>query len=537
MADMMGMGKTIQAVALILSNPPPNPPEPSPLPPAKTLVVVPTIALLQWQQEIKNYTSPNALRVVIYHNNRSPALLAEADVVLTTYKVIESEYRKSTSNFKVTCNICSKRFYPEKFRLHRKYFCGENAHRTAKQSLTQRKKDKFESSEESTDDDSVSCGRQVKSAKATPKTQSKKSKKTKYSSSNSDVPLKTPKKPTTPKRPPLRVSDDERSDDDLLRRKNTPLSRKKASMAESESKKSRAASAVKKLSPKRTHSFTKTTPSSRSSSGGRSISDDSGSESDVITHTPVVSTEQLKKSSSEHPVKSTSKKMKKQLDLSTASSLPSPTVSPSVTDSTSTPNLKPRRASFKTTPYSARTKTSASGKPPPKKKISWDSDSSSGSDENYAPSDGEESESSTAASSASSDDIFIRRSNSGTKKTPPCKKKTPSKMKTVKNTPSITKRPPLFIDDSNEEQEEDSVDDKDNSDDSEVERIIKAASKHSTAATESPLHNYFWHRVILDEAHVIKDRSTSTAKAVFYIESNYKWCLTGFCYVLIACDC
>lgn len=36
-----------------------------------------------------------------------------------------------------------------------------------------------------------------------------------------------------------------------------------------------------------------------------------------------------------------------------------------------------------------------------------------------------------------------------------------------------------------------------------------------------------WQRIILDEAHFIKDRSTSTAKAVFALTSLYKWCLTG----------
>ena len=32
---------------------------------------------------------------------------------------------------------------------------------------------------------------------------------------------------------------------------------------------------------------------------------------------------------------------------------------------------------------------------------------------------------------------------------------------------------------------------------------------------------------MLDEAHMIKDRSTSTAKAVFALTSLFKWCLTG----------
>ena len=36
-----------------------------------------------------------------------------------------------------------------------------------------------------------------------------------------------------------------------------------------------------------------------------------------------------------------------------------------------------------------------------------------------------------------------------------------------------------------------------------------------------------WRRIILDEAHCIKDRRCSTAKAVFALTSAYKWALSG----------
>lgn len=36
-----------------------------------------------------------------------------------------------------------------------------------------------------------------------------------------------------------------------------------------------------------------------------------------------------------------------------------------------------------------------------------------------------------------------------------------------------------------------------------------------------------WRRIVLDEAHSIKDRNCSTAKAVFALDSKYKLCLTG----------
>lgn len=43
----------------------------------------------------------------------------------------------------------------------------------------------------------------------------------------------------------------------------------------------------------------------------------------------------------------------------------------------------------------------------------------------------------------------------------------------------------------------------------------------------SPLHTIKWHRIILDEAHNIKERSTNTSKAAFALNSSFKWCLSG----------
>ncbi|KAF9645233.1 hypothetical protein BDM02DRAFT_3263042 [Thelephora ganbajun] len=36
-----------------------------------------------------------------------------------------------------------------------------------------------------------------------------------------------------------------------------------------------------------------------------------------------------------------------------------------------------------------------------------------------------------------------------------------------------------------------------------------------------------WWRIVLDEAHTIKNRSTKSAKACFELEGNHRWCLTG----------
>ncbi|KAG7562833.1 hypothetical protein FFLO_01662 [Filobasidium floriforme] len=44
---------------------------------------------------------------------------------------------------------------------------------------------------------------------------------------------------------------------------------------------------------------------------------------------------------------------------------------------------------------------------------------------------------------------------------------------------------------------------------------------------KSPMHAVKWHRVVLDEAHNIKERSTNAAKAAFALDSSYRWCLSG----------
>lgn len=44
---------------------------------------------------------------------------------------------------------------------------------------------------------------------------------------------------------------------------------------------------------------------------------------------------------------------------------------------------------------------------------------------------------------------------------------------------------------------------------------------------KSLMHVIEFHRVILDEAHCIKTRSTMTAKACFALKAHYRWCLSG----------
>lgn len=96
LGDEMGMGKTIQAVSLIMSDYPAQSP---------SLVVVPPVALMQWQNEIKEYTD-GKLKVLVYHNTNSQIKnmkvkdLKGYDVIMISYSGLESIYRKESKGWK-----------------------------------------------------------------------------------------------------------------------------------------------------------------------------------------------------------------------------------------------------------------------------------------------------------------------------------------------------------------------------------------------------------------------------------------------------
>jgi DNA repair protein RAD16 len=52
-------------------------------------------------------------------------------------------------------------------------------------------------------------------------------------------------------------------------------------------------------------------------------------------------------------------------------------------------------------------------------------------------------------------------------------------------------------------------------------------SKGDLIKQKSLLHSLDWDRLILDEAHSIKDRYSSTAKSAFTLKSEFTWCLSG----------
>jgi DNA repair protein RAD16 len=90
LGDEMGMGKTIQAVSLIMSDFPAK---------APCLVLVPPVALMQWQNEINSYTD-NTLKVLVVHGSNTKSknltvkMLKTYNVVLMSYNSLESMHRK-----------------------------------------------------------------------------------------------------------------------------------------------------------------------------------------------------------------------------------------------------------------------------------------------------------------------------------------------------------------------------------------------------------------------------------------------------------
>ncbi|CAI5724884.1 unnamed protein product [Peronospora effusa] len=171
LADEMGMGKTIQAISLILENP--REEDPSSKGKAAnvrkpaivrggTLVVCPLVAVMQWKSEIERFVEPGHLSVYIHHGPKRLNVvekIASYDIVLTTYSIIENEIRKTIGWSKIACKYCGKKYLPDKLVSHNKYFCGPDAKKTALQNKQQKKKTKKkaagETSDEEDDDDNL----------------------------------------------------------------------------------------------------------------------------------------------------------------------------------------------------------------------------------------------------------------------------------------------------------------------------------------------------------------------------------------------
>ncbi|RNF02954.1 putative DNA repair protein [Trypanosoma rangeli] len=125
LADEMGMGKTIQMISLLLANRVVGP----------TIIICPVSSMLQWKAEINEHVVPGALSISVV--DRAIHLKKEdmenADVVLTTYPMVEQSWRAVINKTKVHCPYCEQLFLPRQLVVHNRYFCGPKAKKTARQ--------------------------------------------------------------------------------------------------------------------------------------------------------------------------------------------------------------------------------------------------------------------------------------------------------------------------------------------------------------------------------------------------------------------
>ncbi|ODV86166.1 hypothetical protein CANARDRAFT_197201 [[Candida] arabinofermentans NRRL YB-2248] len=111
LADEMGMGKTIQMISLMMHDRSKGP----------NLVVAPTVALIQWKNEIETHAG-GRLKVAIFHgSNRAKTLddLSEYDVIMTTYAVLESGFRKEKYGFKRNGRLVKEKSLLHKMKFYR----------------------------------------------------------------------------------------------------------------------------------------------------------------------------------------------------------------------------------------------------------------------------------------------------------------------------------------------------------------------------------------------------------------------------------
>ncbi|KAG8341120.1 Poly(ADP ribose) polymerase and DNA Ligase Zn finger region SNF2 family N terminal domain [Trypanosoma vivax] len=125
LADEMGMGKTIQMISLFLAHRLVGP----------TLIVSPVSSMLHWENEISQHTTPGSLSVVVVSRGSDVKKeeMEKADVVLTTYPMLEHSWRVIVNETKVMCSYCEQLFLPRQLVVHNRYFCGPNAKKTLKQ--------------------------------------------------------------------------------------------------------------------------------------------------------------------------------------------------------------------------------------------------------------------------------------------------------------------------------------------------------------------------------------------------------------------
>eukprot|EP01038_Epipyxis_sp_PR26KG_P016128 gene16128-21919_t len=566
LADEMGMGKTIQAISLMLHN------RPNPLDVEQnkqwelsdnshvipgvvnsiidarggTLLVLPTVAIRQWQMEINRFTKEGSLSIMIYHgSDRSTTIsdLTGVDIVITSYKVLEIEYRKATAGTKVTCKICSRKFYPDKLRVHRKYFCGESAQRTAAQSKTQKKKQRINNHENDNSDsdgfgeDDMDEDTMKKSKQKNIKNDTKNSK---VNQKSKMINLKTKKN----------VHDEEDSSEDEIEKQKKLNKIKelktKTKLSATNSKHNNNNNTNLKNEKLKNNVIKKTTKNnikSKSKLDSSEDEDESESESEENDHSeveidlnnsiaankpkrrasankPKIQNIKLSLASDEEDEEEDKSESGDDIEESSYESASSNDNNNNESESNSSEdeidkqkrknkekailleNKKTTKINNKQNPIIQKTRIDKKRK---RQTIPSESESDSSEDEI------------DKQKRKNKENVLKQKNNKLNNK------------KIIKSKKNVKKGQNNDDDDSNVS------DENSNSDDSEVERDIQEAlaevakqmKKSRLEAPKSILHHISWFRIILDEAHLIKDRSSSTSKAAFHLVSLNKWCLTG----------
>ena len=156
LADEMGMGKTIQTIACMMKNRATGPDIGLPSKGQRTkstLIICPQVAMVQWRGEIERYCAAGSMTLTMYHGRKRiadagmfrlcvsplglqgvsprcactcdifgakrgmrcpfsdsclclPDLLAQYDVVLTTYAIVQTEYSAKFREAKESCPYC-----------------------------------------------------------------------------------------------------------------------------------------------------------------------------------------------------------------------------------------------------------------------------------------------------------------------------------------------------------------------------------------------------------------------------------------------
>jgi DNA repair protein RAD16 len=115
LGDEMGMGKTIQAVSLVMSDFPARQP---------SLVLIPPVALMQWQQEIAAYTD-GTLKTFVFHGTNAQTKgvtveeLMKYNVILMSYNSLESMYRKQEKGFRRKNGLHKEQSVIHQIQFHR----------------------------------------------------------------------------------------------------------------------------------------------------------------------------------------------------------------------------------------------------------------------------------------------------------------------------------------------------------------------------------------------------------------------------------